>query len=71
MSIRTIDINEIEYSCSPGGVDCWEVSENGDFLKGDFLTAIDAIGYVADLFHGQELNITIKSLEWYHNQVEG
>jgi len=61
----------VEYSCSPGGVDKWEIVEEGsDDLLGSFDTAEEAISYALMDFKGQELNLNIKSLEWYHAQEE-
>jgi len=69
--IKNINIYEVEYSCSPGGVDKWEVEEEGsDDLLGSFDTAEEAISYALMDFKGQELNLNIKSLEWYHAQEE-
>jgi hypothetical protein len=66
-----LDIYEVEYSCSPGGVDKWEIQEReGEFFQGDFDTAEDAISYALLKFEGVELNINIKSLKWYHSQEE-
>jgi hypothetical protein len=68
---KNINIYEMEYSCSPGGVDKWEVEEEGsDDLLGLFDTAEEAISYALMDFKGQELNLNIKSLEWYHAQEE-
>lgn len=68
---KNINIYEVEYSCSPGGVDKWEMEEvDSDYFKGGFDTAEEAISYVLMDFKGQELNLNIKSLEWYHAQEE-
>jgi len=61
----------MEYSCSPGGIDKWEIEErDGDFFQGNFDTAEDAISYALLKFDGEELNLNIKSLKWYHKQEE-
>ena len=66
---KNINIYEVEYSCSPGGVDKWEMEEvDSDYFKGGFNTAQEAISYALMDFKGQELNLNIKSLEWYHAQ---
>jgi hypothetical protein len=68
---KNINIYEVEYSCSPGGVDKWEIEEEGsNDLLGSFDTAEEAISYALMDFKGQELNLNIKSLEWYHAQEE-
>lgn len=62
--MKDLDIYEVEYSCSPGGVDKWEIQEReGDFFQGDFDTAKNAISYALLKFDGEELNFNIKSLE--------
>lgn len=66
-----INIYEVEYSCSPCGVDKWEMEErDGDFFQGNFDTAEDAISFALLKYDGQEININIKSLKWYHSQQE-
>jgi len=68
---KNINIYEVEYSCSPKGVDKWEIAEEGsDYFKGGFNTVQEAISYALMDFKGQELNLNIKSLEWYHAQKE-
>ncbi len=64
---RQLEVYEVEYSCSPGGVDRWEITEAGSFLAGDFDNAEEAIAYALMEFEGQELNLNIKSLKWYHD----
>jgi len=62
--MKDLDIYEVEYSCSPGGVDKWEMKEReGEFFQGDFDTAENAISYALREFDGEELNFNIKSLE--------
>lgn len=62
-----LNIYEVEYSCSPGGVDKWEVSKaNGQFIQGDFDSAEQALTFVLSKFKGQRLSIQISSLEAYH-----
>ncbi len=62
--MKDLDIYEVEYSCSPGGVDKWEMKErDGEFFQGDFDTAENAISYALREFDGEELNFNIKSLE--------
>jgi hypothetical protein len=68
---RQLEIYEVEYSCSPGGIDKWEIVEvGGDYLRGDFDNADEAISYALMEFEGQELNLNVKSLKWYHANQE-
>lgn len=67
------EIYEMEYSCSPGGVDCWEItiqhygaSEN----YSEFKTAGDAVNYLLDRYPDRELNLDITSLAAYNILME-
>ena len=62
-----VEIYEMDYSCSPGGVNCWEVSI-GEWCVSDFKTAGDAIQYVLDKYPYDELNLNVKSLNWYFKE---
>jgi hypothetical protein len=42
----------------------------GDYLRGDFDNADEAISYALMEFEGQELNLNVKSLKWYHANQE-
>ena len=67
--MKDLDIYEVEYSCSPGGVDKWEIQEReGDFFQGNFDNAEEAISYALYKFGAQELNLNVKSLEWYNRE---
>ena len=63
----TAEIYAMDYSCSPGGINCWEVSIN-DWCVSDFKTAGDAIQYVLDKYPHHELNLNVKSLNWYFKE---
>ena len=44
--MKNLDIYEVEYSCSPGGIDCWEISErDGDFFA---ISVHLALGFAAN-----------------------
>ena len=60
-----IKIIEVEYSCSPGGKDEFEVYLNGEYCDGfyDILDAID-LAYLMANKHG--LDIHIHTLAHYH-----
>jgi hypothetical protein len=69
-----IDIFEIEYSVSPGGVDCWEaeVREYGETKNySEYKTAGDALNHMLSLYGDKELNINVISLEAYAKLEEG
>ena len=70
-----VDVYEIEYSCSPGGIDKWEISvysENDDVAQHyfDFDTAGAAVEFVLDKYPTSEIQFIVKSLEWYHANEE-
>lgn len=62
-----LTLMEVEYSCSPGGEDRWEIYSQNDFIAGDFPTATGAFDYLLKQYAGKKIHLTIKSLEWYHN----
>ena len=62
-------IYEMEYSCSPGGVDCWEVSIEGygySECLTDFKSAGEALNYLIKLYPDQEFVINVTSLDAYN-----
>ena len=67
------EIYEMEYSCSPGGVDCWEVtiqhygySEN----YSDFKSAGQALNYVINKYPGRQISVDVTSLSAYNIMME-
>ena len=66
-------VYEMEYSCSPGGVDCWEVKIQGygySECYGDFKSAGEAVNFLLDKYPGRELNLDITSLSAYNILME-
>ena len=63
-----VEIYEMDYSCSPGGVNCWEVSTNDVLCTTGFKTAGEALEYVLDKYPSNELNLNVKSLNWYFKE---
>jgi hypothetical protein len=58
-----IEIYEMNYACSPGGVDCWEATIRKGYESNcisDFKTAGDALNYIIDKYPNEvlELNVT-------------
>ena len=64
---KQVAIYEMEYSCSPGGVNCCEASIN-EWCVSDFKKAGDALNYVLDNYPNHELNLNVKSLNWYFKE---
>ena len=75
------DIYEVNYSVSPGGVDQWEMivylprplkginsKETAYFT--DFNTLNDALEFLIKHYPTRELDVNIKSLEWYFANEE-
>ena len=60
----TAKIYEMEYSCSPGGEDCWEIDVN-NYCYSDFKTAGDAVKFLLDKYPYKELQLTVQSLNWH------
>jgi hypothetical protein len=64
-----VEIYEMEYSCSPGGIDCWEATIQGygeSSTASDFKTAGEALNWVLDRYPDQMLELTVSSLKAYH-----
>jgi hypothetical protein len=65
---HTIEIYEMNYACSPGGVDCWEATIQGygtSTTVSDFKTAGDALNYVIDKYPNDLLELKVTSLPAY------
>jgi hypothetical protein len=73
---QEVEIYEVNYAVSPGGVDVWAVeapSTISDALsryEEGFKTAGEALDFALKQFPAQELQVTVKSLEWYFKQQE-
>lgn len=67
-------IFEMEYSVSPGGIDCWEL-EIRDSIGystnySDFKSAGEALDYLLHLYPHSEHEAEIISLKAYHSSME-
>jgi hypothetical protein len=63
-----VEIYEVNYSVSPGGVDCWEMTVESPGYKahfGNFDNPSEALEYAMKHYPTRELSVSIKSLEWY------
>jgi len=68
----TVEIYEMNYACSPGGVDCWEATIQGygtSTTVSDFKTAGKALNYVIDKYPNEVLNLTVMSLPAYEKTM--
>ena len=70
-----VDLFEIEYSVSPGGVDCWEAEVYPSIGKtvnySGYKTAGECIDYLLSEYPGERLNVGIFSLANHHKLMEG
>jgi len=69
---KQVAIYEMEYSCSPGGVDCWEATINGygtSSTASDFNTAGEALQWVLDMYPDEMLELTVVSLPAYEKEI--
>ena len=66
-------IYEVEYSVSPGGIDCWEV-EIDDYGSSrhvsDFDTAGKALDYLISQYPGRIVEVDVTSLSAYNILME-
>ena len=68
-----VEIFEVNYSVSPGGVDQWEMNvylPNHTAHFYGFKTAGETLEFLLEEYPTQEFNINIKSLEWYFANEE-
>ncbi len=69
-----VKIYEMEYSVSPGGIDCWEMDVKTDLyfsrVYSDFKTAGEAINKLIELHPDKELEVEIMSLNAYNKIME-
>jgi hypothetical protein len=68
----TVEIYEMNYACSPGGIDCWEATIQGygtSTTISDFKTAGKALNYVIDKYPDEVLNLTVMSLPAYEKTM--
>ena len=69
---QQVAIYEMEYSCSPGGIDCWEATINGygtSSTASDFKTAGEALNWVLDRYPDEMLELTVVSLPAYEKEI--
>ena len=69
---QQVAIYEMEYSCSPGGIDCWETTINGygtSSTASDFKTAGEALNWVLDRYPDEMLELTVVSLPAYEKEM--
>ena len=67
-----VEIYEMNYACSPGGIDCWEATIQGygtSTTFSDFKTAGDALNYVIDKYPDEMLELNVMSLPAYEKEI--
>ena len=66
-----VEIYEMEYSVSPGGVNCWEVNIQ-DYgtsrCVSEFDTAGQALNWVVDQYPDKMIELTVTSLPAYEKE---
>ena len=68
-----IEIYEVDYSVSPGGVNCWEANVQGygeSKCYSDFNSAGEALNHMLLVYPEQELNVNVMSLATYFKLEE-
>lgn len=69
-----VELFEMDYSVSPGGVNCWEADVYPSMGKSinysDYKTAGDAINHLLSVYPGRRLNVAIISLEHYNSVTD-
>jgi hypothetical protein len=67
-----IELYEMNYSVSPGGIDCWEATIQGygnSTTISDFISAGDALNYVIDKYPDKMLELTVTTLQAYEKVI--
>ena len=67
-----IEIYEMNYAMSPGGLDCWEATIRKGYDSNcisDFKTAGDALNYIIDKYPDEMLELTVTSLPAYEKEM--
>ena len=67
-----IELYEMNYACSPGGVDCWEATVQmygSSNTATDFKTAGEALNWLLDRYPTQMLELTVTSLPVYEKKM--
>ena len=62
----------MNYSVSPGGIDCWEANVQGygeSKCFTDFKTAGEALNYVIDKYPDTRLELTVMTLKTYEKEM--
>lgn len=65
-----VAIYEMEYSCSPGGIDCWEadvytgLGHSSNYTE--YKTAGEALDHIISIYPGIELEVDVISLAAYN-----
>ena len=68
---QQVAIYEMNYSVSPGGIDCWEATIQGDGTSttgSDFKTAGEALNWVLDRYPDEMLELTVVSSPAYERE---
>ena len=67
-----VEIYEVNYAVSPGGVDCWEATIKGygySSNASDFKTAGEALDWVLDRYPERLLELTVISQSYYQKEL--
>ena len=66
-----VEIYEMDYSVSPGGVNCWEANVQGygeSKCYSEFKSAGEALNHMLLVYPEQELNVNVMSLATYFKE---
>lgn len=69
---KNVDIYEMDYSVSPGGINCWEANIHGygqSVCLTDFKSAGEALNYILDRYPNEMIECNITSLPAYEKEM--
>jgi len=72
MNPMNADLYEIDYSCSPGGINMWALDIKhsiGNSSYAEFRTPAQALGWMLKRYPESEIDLNVRSIGWYHGQM--
>ena len=72
--MRLAEIYEVEYSVSPGGVDCWEMEVRTGIGQhtnySEYKSAGEALNHLLSLYPDEQVSVNITSLYAYNKLID-
>jgi hypothetical protein len=72
MNPMNAELYEIDYSCSPGGINMWGLDIRDSLYHSsyaEFRNPAQALNWMLKRYPASEINLSVRSLDWYHGQM--